>query len=68
MKKQKSLASVSSLTNKPTINNIPRDKFNGKSPYEKTKEKYPLLLEKLNYKYINPDDVTLTKESILGDE
>ena len=51
-----------------TINNIPRDKFNGKSPYEKTKEKYPLLLEKLNYKYINPDDVTLTKESILGDE
>lgn len=51
-----------------TINNIPRDKFDGKSPYEKTKEKYPLLLEKLNYKYINPDDVTLTKESILGDK
>lgn len=51
-----------------TINNIPRDKFNGKSPYDKTKEKYPLLLEKLNYKYINHDDVTLTKESILGDE
>lgn len=50
-----------------TINNIPRDKFDGKSPYEKTKEKYPLLLEKLNYKYINPDDVALTKESILGD-
>lgn len=51
-----------------TINNIPRDKFDGKSPYEKTKEKYPLLLEKLNYKYIKPDDVALTKESILGDE
>lgn len=51
-----------------TINNIPRDKFDGKSPYEKTKEKYPLLLEKLNYKFINPDDVTLTKESILGDK
>ena len=42
--------------------------LNGKSPYEKTKKKYPLLLEKLNYKYINPDDVALTKESILGDE
>lgn len=51
-----------------TINNIPRAKFDGKSPYEKTKEKYPLLLKKLNYKYINPDDVTLTKESILGDK
>ena len=49
-----------------TINNIPRDKFNGKSPYEKTKEKYPLLLEKLNYLYIQPDDVELTKENILG--
>ena len=48
------------------INNIPRDKFNGKSPYEKTKEKYPLLLEKLNYQYIQPDDVELTKENILG--
>lgn len=51
-----------------TINNIPRDKFNGKSPYEKTKEKYPLLLEKLNYEYIEPDDVTLTEENILGDK
>ena len=49
-----------------TINNIPRDKFNGKSPYEKTKEKYPLLLEKLNYQFIQPDDVELTKENILG--
>ena len=51
-----------------TINNIPRDKFDGESPYEKTKQKYPLLLEKLNYIYINPDDVALTKKSILRDE
>ncbi|MDO4963841.1 MAG: IS30 family transposase [bacterium] len=50
-----------------TINNIPRDKFKGKTPYELTKEKYPLLIEKLNYKHIDPDDVTLTKENILGD-
>ena len=49
-----------------TINNIPRNKLNGKSPYELTKEKYPLLLEKLNYQYIKPDDVELTKENILG--
>ena len=50
------------------INNIPREKLNGKTPYEKTKEKYPKLIEKLNYEYIIPDDVSLTKESILGDE
>lgn len=50
------------------INNIPRDILNGKTPYEKTKEKYPQLLEKLKYTYIKPDDVWLTKESILGDE
>lgn len=49
-----------------TINNIPREKLGGKSPYKITKEKYPLLMEKLNYKYIKPDDVSLTKESILG--
>ena len=51
-----------------TINNIPRVKLNGKSPYEITLEKYPLLLEKLNYQYIKPDDVSLTLESILGDK
>ena len=51
-----------------TINNIPRDKFNGKTPYEMTKDKYPELLEKLNYEYIKPDDVSLTIESILGDK
>lgn len=51
-----------------TINNIPRDKFDGRTPYEMTKNKYPELLEKLNYKYIKPDDVSLTLESILGNK
>ena len=51
-----------------TINNIPRDKFDSKSPYDMTKEKYPLLIEKLNYQYIKPDDVSLNKKSILGDK
>lgn len=51
-----------------TINNIPRTKYDGKTPYEMTKEKYPKLLEKLNYEYISPDDVSLTLESILGDK
>lgn len=50
------------------INNIPRDKYNGKTPYEMTKEKFPLLLEKLNYQYIKPDDVSLNVESIRGDK
>lgn len=49
-----------------TINNIPREKLNGKSPYEVTKEKFPLLIDKLNYKYIEPDEVSLTKSNILG--
>lgn len=48
------------------INNIPRQKYNGKTPYEMTKDKFPLLLEKLNYKYIEPDDVSLTIEYVLG--
>lgn len=49
------------------INNIPRDILEGKTPYQKTLEKYPMLLEKLDYKHINPDDVSLNIESILGD-
>lgn len=51
-----------------TINNIPRDKFNGKSPFEMTKDKYPDLIAKLNYQYIMPDDVELTLENILGSD
>jgi len=50
------------------INNIPRNKLNNKSPYEKTLEKYPLLLKKLNYQYIKPDDVSLNIKNILGDK
>ena len=48
------------------INHIPRNKYKGKTPYEMTKEKYLLLLDKLNYKNIKPDDVTLSKKNILG--
>lgn len=48
------------------INNIPRDIFGGKTPYELTKEKYPTLIKKLNSKYIEPDDVTLNPDDILG--
>lgn len=49
------------------INNIPRDIFGGKTPYELTKEKYPELIKKLNSRYIAPDDVTLNTKDILGD-
>lgn len=48
------------------INNIPRDIFGGKTPYELTKEKYPTLIKKLNSKYIKPDDVTLNPDDILS--
>lgn len=48
------------------INNIPRDILNGKTPLEVTKEQFPLLIEKLNYKYIKPDDVSLNVTDILG--
>ncbi len=48
------------------INNIPRDILHGKTPFEKTLEKYPLLLKKLNYQYIEPDDVALTLENVLN--
>lgn len=39
------------------INNIPRDKFNGATPYELTKKLYPDLIELLNCNYIEPDKV-----------
>ena len=51
-----------------TINNIPRESLNNKTPYELTKKKYPKLIEYLNCKYINPDDVDLSKEYILKGE
>ena len=48
-----------------TINNIPRDSLNGKTPYELTHKKYPELIKSLNCSYISPDDVCLTKKAIL---
>lgn len=49
-----------------TINNIPRDLLDGKTPYELTLKKYPELIKSLNCSYISPDDVCLTKKAILG--
>lgn len=60
------LTEVQVLKLETIINNIPRKSLGNKSPYEKTKEKYPLLLKKLNYQLINPDDVELTKDNILN--
>lgn len=47
------------------INNIPREIFGGKTPYELTKEKYPELIKKIGSNYIEPDDVTLNKKNII---
>lgn len=49
-----------------TINNIPRDSLNGKTPYELTLKKYPELIKSLNCSYIAQDEVCLTKKAILG--
>lgn len=51
-----------------TINNIPRNSLNGKTPYELTMKKYPKLLESLDCKYIEPDDVNLSKDYIIKGE
>ena len=51
-----------------TINHIPRDVLNGKTPYEMTKQKYPELIKKLNYPYIEPDNVDLSLKNILGEK
>lgn len=50
-----------------TINNIPRDSLNGKTPYEETLKKYPDLIKLLGCNYINPDDVNLNPKAIKGD-
>ena len=43
------------------INNIPRDSLHGLSPYQATKNKYPLFISKLSYiSYIHHDDVDLS--------
>lgn len=62
----KNLTSQDIMKLENNINNIPRDIFGGKTPYELTKEKYPALIKKLNSKYIKPDDVTLNPNDILG--
>ena len=43
------------------INNIPRDSLHGLSPYQATKNKYPLFISKLSYiSYIHHDDIDLS--------
>ena len=47
-----------------TINNIPRDSLHGLSPYQATKDKYPLFISKLSYvTYIAPDDIDLSPKN-----
>ena len=47
-----------------TINNIPRDSLHGLSPYQATKDKYPLFISKLPYiTYIAPDDIDLSPKN-----
>lgn len=46
------------------INNIPRNKFNNLTPYQMTLKKFPLLIKKLNYKYIKPDNVSLSIDEL----
>lgn len=48
------------------INNIPREILGNKTPYELTKKMYPELIKKLKSKYIQPDNVTLNADDILG--
>lgn len=43
------------------INNVPREELGNKTPYELTKEKYPDLINKLNYSFIKPDKVDLSE-------
>lgn len=41
------------------INNIPRKKFKGKSPYQLTNELHSELIDILKYPFIDSDDITL---------
>ena len=47
------------------INAIPRESLNKDTPYNLTKKLYPELIDKLNCSYINPDDVSLSKDDLL---
>lgn len=46
-----------------TINNIPRKKFDGKTPYELTKELFPDFINKIGAYYIPSDDIDLNPDS-----
>lgn len=45
------------------INNIPRKKFDGKSPFELTNELFPEFIKKLSYCYIPSDEIDLNPDS-----
>lgn len=47
------------------INSIPRISLKNETPYNLTKKLYPDLIDKLDCKYIKPDDVSLSKDDIL---
>ena len=47
------------------INSIPRISLESDTPYNLTKKLYPDLIDKLECKYIKPDDVSLSKDDIL---
>lgn len=47
------------------INSIPRESLNNETPFNLTKKLYPDLIKKLNCKFIQPDDVSLSKDDIL---
>lgn len=47
------------------INSVPRISLNNETPYNLTKKLYPDLIQKLNCKYIEPDDVSLSEDDIL---
>lgn len=47
------------------INSIPRISLGNETPYNLTKKLYPDLIQKLDCKYIEPDDVSLSKDDIL---
>ena len=48
-----------------TINNIPRDSLNGKTPFELFNKKYSKAIKLLNCSHINPDDVSLNRKDVL---
>lgn len=47
------------------INSIPRVSLGNETPYNLTKKLFPDLINKLDCKYIEPDDVSLSKDDIL---